>query len=92
MELALPAVLSVAERLCDPCKVDPAGRAAVAPARLTRMDAGRLGPGPWGEAGSPTVVGATRAMEQARALRVLDGPVDGTGRRGRARARSHAAP
>ena len=75
MEIALPAVLSVAERLCDPCKVDPAGRAAVPPARLTRMDAGQLGPGPWGEAGSPTVVGATRAMEHERARRVLEGPV-----------------
>ncbi len=75
VEVALPAVLSVAERLCDPCKVDPAGRAAVAPARLTRMDAGRLGPGPWGAAGSPTMVGATRPMEQARTPRVLDGPL-----------------
>jgi len=75
VELALPAVLSVAERLCDPCKVDAAGRAAVSPSRLSRLDAGRLGPGPWGEAGSPTAVGATRVMEQARALRVLEGPV-----------------
>jgi len=75
VEVALPAVLSVAERLCDPCKVDPAGRAAVAPARLTRMDAGRLGAGPWGAAGSPTMVGATRPMEQARTPRVLDGPL-----------------
>jgi electron transfer flavoprotein alpha subunit len=76
VELALPAVLSVAERLCDPCKVDPAGRAAVAPTRLTRMDAGRLGPGPWGDAGSPTVVGATRAMVHGRTPVVLDGPVE----------------
>jgi electron transfer flavoprotein alpha subunit len=76
VELALPAVLSVAERLCDPCKVDPAGRAAVSPARLTRVDASALGPGPWGEAGSPTTVGSTRAMEHARALHVLDGPVE----------------
>ena len=76
VEVALPAVLSVAERLCDPCKVDPAGRAAVAPDRLTRMDAGGLGPGPWGDAGSPTVVGATRPLEHDRALLVLDGPVD----------------
>jgi electron transfer flavoprotein alpha subunit len=75
VELALPAVLSVAERLCDPCKVDPAGRAAVAPARLTRMDAGELGPGPWGDAGSPTEVGATRPMDQTRSMLVLDGPV-----------------
>ncbi|HEY4702313.1 MAG TPA: hypothetical protein VIH64_10515, partial [Streptosporangiaceae bacterium] len=75
VEVALPALLSVAERLCDPCKVDPAGRAAVAPDRLTRMDVGRLGPGPWGEAGSPTVVGATRPMERTRDPRILDGPV-----------------
>src|SRR5580698_2104986 len=72
VELALPAVLSVAERLCDPCKVDLAGRAAVAPARLSRMDADGLGPGPWGDAGSPTAVGATRALEHERALLVLD--------------------
>jgi electron transfer flavoprotein alpha subunit len=76
VELALPAVLSVAERLCDPCKVNPEGRAAVAPDRLVRMDARQLGPGPWGEAGSPTVVGATRPMEHTRDLRVLDGPLD----------------
>ena len=75
VEITLPAVLSVAERLCDPCKVDPAGRATVPSARLTRMDAGQLGPGPWGEAGSPTVVGATRAMEHERARRVMVGPV-----------------
>ena len=53
VELALPAVLSVAERLCDPCKVDPAGRAAVSPARLTRVDAARLGPGTLGRGGQP---------------------------------------
>src|SRR3984957_6113875 len=75
VELALPAVLSVAERLCDPCKVDPAGRAAAPPTRLTRMDARRLGPGPWGAAGSPTVVGATRPMEHARSMVILDGPM-----------------
>ncbi len=77
VELALPAVLSVAERLCDPCKVDPEGRATVSPDRLTRVGAGALGPGPWGDAGSPTAVGATRAMELDRALLVLDGPLDG---------------
>ena len=76
VEVTLPAVLSVAERLCDPCKVEPAGRAAVAPDRLRRLSAGDLGSGPWGEAGSPTVVGATRPMEHARDLLVLDGPID----------------
>jgi electron transfer flavoprotein alpha subunit len=75
-EIALPAVLSVAERLCDPCKVDPAGRAAVPAARLSRLGAAELGPGPWGEAGSPTVVGETRPMDHTRANLVLEGPLD----------------
>ncbi len=76
VEVALPAVLTVAERLCDPCKVDPPGRAAVDPVRLRRMSADDLGAGPWGEAGSPTAVGATRPMEHARELLVLDGPLE----------------
>ena len=75
-EIALPAVLSVAERLCDPCKVDPAGRAAVPAERLTRISAAELGTGPWGELGSPTVVGETRPMVHARANLVLEGPLD----------------
>jgi electron transfer flavoprotein alpha subunit len=75
-EIALPAVLTVAERLCDPCKVDPEGRAAVPAERLTRLGATVLGRGPWGEAGSPTVVGETRSMDHARANLVLEGPVD----------------
>ncbi len=75
-EVALPAVLSVAERLCDPCKVDAEGRAAVPAERLARLTSADLGAGPWGEAGSPTVVGATRPMEHARANHVLDGPLE----------------
>ena len=75
-EVSLPAVLTVAERLCDPCKVDPEGRAAVPPDRLSRLGAAELGSGPWGDAGSPTVVGETRPMEHARANLVLEGPVD----------------
>jgi electron transfer flavoprotein alpha subunit len=76
VEIELPAVLSVAERLCDPCKVDAQGRAAVPAARVRRLGAADLGPGPWGEAGSPTVVGAVHPMEHDRALAVLDGPLD----------------
>ena len=76
VEIALPAVLSVAERLCEPCKVSPEGRAAVAPDRITRMSAGELGSGPWGAAGSPTVVGAARPMEHARVHRILRGTVE----------------
>jgi electron transfer flavoprotein alpha subunit len=74
-EVDLPAVLSVAERLCEPCKVDPEGRAAVPAERLTRLAASELGRGPWGEAGSPTVVGETRAMVHERAGTVLEGPL-----------------
>lgn len=81
VEIALPAVLTVAERLCDPCKVDPAGRAAVDATRLHRITAAELGAGPWGEAGSPTVVGATRPMEHERALLVLDGALEAQIRR-----------
>jgi electron transfer flavoprotein alpha subunit len=75
VEVDLPAVLSVAERLCEPCKVDPAGRAAVDPGRLRRMTASDLGPGPWGAAGSPTRVGETRVLVHERRPVVLDGPL-----------------
>jgi electron transfer flavoprotein alpha subunit len=75
VEIMLPAVLSVAERLCNPCKVDPAGRAAVPASRLSRVGAAELGPGPWGDEGSPTVVGQIHPMEHDRACVVLDGPV-----------------
>ncbi len=75
IEIRLPAVLSVAERLCDPCKVDPEGRAAVPASRIRRLGPADLGPGLWGAAGSPTVVGEVHPMEHDRALVVLDGPV-----------------
>ncbi len=87
VEIQLPAVLSVAERLCDPCKVDPEGRAAVPADRLTRITLDELGPGPWGEEGSPTVVGQTRPMEHERSLLVLRGSLDRAGRGRGARAR-----
>ena len=75
VELALPAVLSVAERLCEPCKADPAGRAAVPDDRLCRITADDLGDGPWGEAASPTRVGDVRTMIHVREGRRLSGPV-----------------
>ncbi len=70
----LPAVLSTAERLTEPCKVPPAGRALVAPERIRRLTAADLGPGPWGAAGSPTVVGPVRVMEIERRGMILSGP------------------
>jgi electron transfer flavoprotein alpha subunit len=73
--VTLPAVLSTAERLCDPCKQPPEARAAVDPTRMRTLRAGDLGPGPWGQHGSPTRVGAVRVMEIVRAGHRLEGPV-----------------
>jgi electron transfer flavoprotein alpha subunit len=73
VEVDLPALLSTAERLCEPAKVDPAGRAAVDPGRLRRLEARDLGPGPWGASGSPTRVGALRSVEMPRRRLVLPG-------------------
>src|SRR6266511_1950508 len=75
-EVPLPAVVSTAERLIEPCKVDPPGRAAVPAARVHRLTASDLGNGPWGEDGSPTSVGRVRVQEVTRARAVLSGPVD----------------
>ena len=72
----LPAVLSCAERLCDPAKVPPEGRAAVSPDRIRRLSAADLGPGPWGEAGSPTRVGRVEVLEVERTRIVLSGGVE----------------
>ena len=74
--IALPAVLSTAERLIDPTKVDPEGRAEV-PAELIRVrTAADLGPGPWGEAASPTRVGRVRVIESERLRHLVpDAPV-----------------
>jgi electron transfer flavoprotein alpha subunit len=74
-ETDLPAVLSCAERLCEPAKVEPDGRAAVDAARIRRLTAADLGKGPWGQAGSPTRVGEVRVLESERRRLVLDGPV-----------------
>ncbi|GIU89871.1 MAG: hypothetical protein KatS3mg010_0970 [Acidimicrobiia bacterium] len=68
-EVHLPAILSCAERLCDPTKVDPAGRAAVPADRIRRLRAADLGSGPWGQAGSPTWVGPVKVMAVERARR-----------------------
>jgi electron transfer flavoprotein alpha subunit len=76
-ELHLPALLSTAERLCDPCKMDQDARDAVDPGKIHRLDAADLGPGPWGQAASPTWVGSTRLLEIER-LRDLfpDAPIE----------------
>ncbi len=77
VRVQFPAVLSTAERLTEPCKVDPEGRAAVDVTRIRRLTASDLGPGPWGAAGSPTVVGDVRTLDVARHRVVLSGDVAG---------------
>lgn len=72
----LPAVLTTAERLCDPAKVPPEGRAQVSADRIKRYDAAALGDGPWGRDGSPTWVGEVRVHQTARARLVLSGPLE----------------
>lgn len=66
LRLVLPAVVSVAERLCQPAKVPPSQRAEVPAGRLHRLAASDLGPGPWGAAASPTAVGATHILDVGR--------------------------
>src|SRR5262249_55675913 len=76
-ELQLPALLSCAERLCEPSKVPPQQRADI-PADLIRtLRAADIGPGTWGAAGSLTTVGAYRLIPIQRGRRLLpDAPVD----------------
>lgn len=69
-EIRLPALLSCAERLCEPSKVAPEGRADVPAERITRVSAADLGPGPWGSTASRTIVGPTRLHEVDRAREV----------------------
>lgn len=75
LEVRLPALVSVAERLCAPCKAGPDERRAVPVRRIARVTASELGEGPWGAAGSPTTVGSTRALRHRRDQRVLSGEV-----------------
>ena len=72
-EVTLPVLLSVAERLCEPCKVPPPLRAEVNKDRIRIVTADALGAGPWGQEGSPTRVGQTRLMQHNRLGTVLNG-------------------
>lgn len=76
-EIELPAMVSCAERLCDPCKIkDPAAWATVDGAKISRLSAADLGPGPWGQAASPTRVGDIRTIEVEREKVIATGTVD----------------
>ncbi|MCY3925939.1 MAG: hypothetical protein OXG52_10620, partial [bacterium] len=74
VELEIPALLSCAERLIDPCKIkDPAVWAAVDGSRIQTIDASELGPGPWGAAASPTSVGPIWTLKIDRRREILSG-------------------
>ena len=74
VEVDLPAVISCAERLCDPCKVkDPEAWATVDADRIRRLGPTDLGNGPWGAAASPTRVGEVRGLDVDRSGECLDG-------------------
>ena len=70
----LPALLTTAERLCQPCKVRPEERGAVA-GRIRVLTAADLGSGPWGQDGSPTDVGEVRLLAHDRRRIMLAGPL-----------------
>ncbi|MDP6868379.1 MAG: FAD-binding protein [Acidimicrobiales bacterium] len=74
VEADLPAVVSCAERLCDPCKVkEPEAWATVDAERIHRLGPADLGDGPWGAAASPTMVGKVRGFDVNRSGECLDG-------------------
>jgi len=72
--LQLPALLTAAERLCQPAKVPPAQR-GTASARIDVVTAADLGAGPWGQQGSPTQVGEVRLLAHDRRPARLSGPL-----------------
>jgi electron transfer flavoprotein alpha subunit len=71
-EVELPAVLSCAERLCEPCKVDPPERAQVPADRIRNLTSAEVRP-----TSSKTVVGEVRMIANARANECWpDAPID----------------
>lgn len=71
--VTLPAVVSVAERLCKPAKATPEQRLRVSPEKIRRLGASELGVGSLGELESPTRVGRTRLVEVRRDRYRIDG-------------------
>ncbi|MCY4036320.1 MAG: FAD-binding protein, partial [bacterium] len=75
--VGLPAVVSCAERLCDPCKIkDPAAWATADGSLIRTVSAAELGPGPWGQAASPTSVGPVQMIGTERRRQIMTGTLD----------------
>ena len=73
----LPAVVSCAERLCDPCKIkDPEAWATVDSSHIQTVSAADLGPGPWGQEASPTTVGPVQMIDVERGRQMMTGTLD----------------
>ena len=73
----LPAVVSCAERLCDPCKIkDPDAWATVDSSHIQTVSAADLGPGPWGQEASPTTVGPVQMIDVERGRQMMTGTLD----------------
>jgi electron transfer flavoprotein alpha subunit len=70
-----PAVISCAERLCNPCKAPAAAQDTDLDERIEVVSASELGPGPWGWSASPTRVGDLRSHRSERSRLVLGGDV-----------------
>lgn len=77
VETALPAVISAAERLAEPCRAPATTWPDPAPGWLETVDLATLGPSAWPADASPTSVGHVRVVEPDRRHIVLaDGEVD----------------
>ncbi len=73
----LPAVVSCAERLCDPCKIkDPEAWATADGSLIKTVSAADLGPGPWGQAASPTSVGPVQMIDVERGRQMMTGTLN----------------
>jgi electron transfer flavoprotein alpha subunit len=75
IQASMPAVVSCAERLCEPCKAPPGQCAAVDADRIMTLSARDLGAGPWGQAASPTAVGRVQTLAVDRAGVQMSGPL-----------------
>ena len=75
-ETDLPAVVSCAERLCEPAKVPADQLRSVSSDKIIVLGSSDLGPGPWGLDASRTVVGEVRRITAERRRNILSGSLE----------------